>query len=172
MSHAITVWQRKEADISDINGLDDRRRWAIDQMVALCRNASVPKDDEWVTSVVDFLAVHGFYTIRKASKKSNVSAVSYFLRVLWRTLMPRLKLLPNPLFPKLPPRSAEIASTLLLSSSPQLLLHDQALIPLLLDNKGATHQASSGYFELSKYSQLLAQTLSTCNLSLKWMRRS
>jgi DNA polymerase phi len=71
-----------QADISDVNGLDDRRRWAIDQMVALCRNASVPKDDEWVTSVVDFLAVHGFYTIRKANKKSNISAVSQFPAVL------------------------------------------------------------------------------------------
>lgn len=45
-------------------------------MVSLCRNSSVPKDDEWVTSVVDFLAVHGFYTIKKANKKSNISAVS------------------------------------------------------------------------------------------------
>ncbi|WWC68679.1 uncharacterized protein I206_102613 [Kwoniella pini CBS 10737] len=55
--------------------VDERRLWALDQLLALSRNGSVPKDDEWITSVVEFLLVHGFFLIRKANKKSLISAL-------------------------------------------------------------------------------------------------
>ncbi|WVW80105.1 hypothetical protein I302_102078 [Kwoniella bestiolae CBS 10118] len=55
--------------------IDERRLWALDQLLALCRNGSVPKDDEWISSAIDFLLVHGFFLIRKADKKSPISAL-------------------------------------------------------------------------------------------------
>jgi DNA polymerase phi len=47
----------------------------LDQLLALCRNGSVPKTDQWVGSTLDFLLVHGLFNFRKADKKSNIVAV-------------------------------------------------------------------------------------------------
>lgn len=44
-------------------------------MLALVRNGSVPKEDAWVSEVLDFLVVHGFFTVAKANKKSKCAAV-------------------------------------------------------------------------------------------------
>jgi DNA polymerase phi len=60
----------------DVATLDERRSWALDQLLGLCRNTSVPKKDSWVQSTLDFLLVHGFFIIRKVDKKSQISAVS------------------------------------------------------------------------------------------------
>jgi hypothetical protein len=60
----------------DAKAIEDRRQWALDQTLALCRNASVPKEDSWISSVLDFLLVHGFFVIRKLDKKSPIGAVS------------------------------------------------------------------------------------------------
>jgi hypothetical protein len=60
----------------DAKAIEDRRQWALDQTLALCRNASVPKEDPWISSVLDFLLVHGFFVIRKLDKKSPIGAVS------------------------------------------------------------------------------------------------
>ncbi|WVF67165.1 hypothetical protein IAT40_001911 [Kwoniella sp. CBS 6097] len=62
-------------DNLDSARIEERRLWALDQLLALCRNGSVPKDDAWISSLVDFLLVHGFFLIRKADKKSNISAL-------------------------------------------------------------------------------------------------
>jgi len=61
---------------ADIKTIQDRRHWALDQLLALCRNNSVPKGDDWVSSVLEFLMVHGFFNTKKADKKSNIVAVS------------------------------------------------------------------------------------------------
>jgi hypothetical protein len=61
---------------SDMAALQERRNWALDQLLALCRNGSVPKNDSWITVVLEFLLVHGFFIIRKADKKSNIASVS------------------------------------------------------------------------------------------------
>lgn len=65
----------------DTTTLEDRRVWALDQMLALVRNGAVPKTDEWVSRVLDFLLVHGFFIIRKADKKSKIQAVSICVRL-------------------------------------------------------------------------------------------
>jgi DNA polymerase phi len=67
------------ADTKDVSALEDRRAWALDQMVALMRNGAVPKTDEWVSRVLDFFLVHGFFIVRKADKKSKIKAVSCHL---------------------------------------------------------------------------------------------
>ena len=56
--------------------MEDRRLWALDQLLALCKNGSLPKEDSWIASVLEFLLVHGFFVIRKVDKKCSVSAVS------------------------------------------------------------------------------------------------
>ncbi|WWC87837.1 uncharacterized protein L201_002731 [Kwoniella dendrophila CBS 6074] len=63
------------SDNLDNARIDERRLWALDQLLALFRNGSVPKDDEWISSVIDFLLVHGFFLIRKADKKSPITAL-------------------------------------------------------------------------------------------------
>ncbi|KAK8861548.1 hypothetical protein IAR55_002370 [Kwoniella newhampshirensis] len=59
----------------DSSRIDERRLWALDQIQALCRNGSVPKDDSCISSVLDFLLVHGFFIIRKTDKKSTITAL-------------------------------------------------------------------------------------------------
>ncbi|KAK4686071.1 DNA polymerase phi, partial [Tremellales sp. Uapishka_1] len=59
----------------DAAGLEERRIWALDQLLALCRNGSIPKEDAWISSLLDFLLVHGFFIIRKVNKKSNITAL-------------------------------------------------------------------------------------------------
>lgn len=59
----------------DDGGLDERRTWALDQMLALARNGAVPRADSWITRVLDALLVHGFFLIRKADKRSKIVAL-------------------------------------------------------------------------------------------------
>jgi DNA polymerase phi len=47
----------------------------VDQLAALIRNGAVPKDDEWVGSVVDWLVIHGLFEVKKKSKDSPYQAV-------------------------------------------------------------------------------------------------
>jgi DNA polymerase phi len=61
----------------DLARIESRRAWALDQMLALVRNGSVPKEDAWVGDVLDFVLVHGFFLVTKVNKKSACSAVSW-----------------------------------------------------------------------------------------------
>lgn len=60
----------------DIQAANARRVWIIDQLGALIRNGSIPKTDKWIQSILDWLVVHGFFTIKKKSEKSPYRAVS------------------------------------------------------------------------------------------------
>jgi DNA polymerase phi len=57
-------------------GASARRTWVIDQLASLVRNGAVPKGDAWITSVLDWLVVHGLFDIKKKSKDSPYQAVS------------------------------------------------------------------------------------------------
>lgn len=59
----------------DIQAINHRRQWTIEQLSALIRNNNVPKSDEWVQSVLDYLIVHGLFLVDKKSSKNSVSAV-------------------------------------------------------------------------------------------------
>jgi DNA polymerase phi len=63
----------------DLKRVEARRIWAFDQMVALVKNGSIPKDDVWVSTIVEFFVVHGLFAIKSASKKSAFSAVCFLL---------------------------------------------------------------------------------------------
>lgn len=59
----------------DAAGVEERRTWALDQMLALCRNGAVPKGDAWISRVLDDMLVHGLFLVRKADKKSKIVAL-------------------------------------------------------------------------------------------------
>lgn len=55
--------------------LDSRRIWIADQLAALIRNGSIPKDDEWTQVVLDFYIVNGLFVVRKRSEGNPIHAV-------------------------------------------------------------------------------------------------
>ncbi|KAF9466352.1 DNA polymerase phi-domain-containing protein [Collybia nuda] len=55
---------------SDIQTINTRRQWIIDQLGGLIRSGAIPKSDEWVQSVLDWLTINGLFIIKKKSEKS------------------------------------------------------------------------------------------------------
>ncbi|EJF62593.1 hypothetical protein DICSQDRAFT_135562 [Dichomitus squalens LYAD-421 SS1] len=60
---------------TDIQAVNTRRAWVIDQLAALVRNGAIPKSDAWIQTILDWLAVHGLFIIAKKSEKSAISAL-------------------------------------------------------------------------------------------------
>ncbi|EKM83025.1 hypothetical protein AGABI1DRAFT_118424 [Agaricus bisporus var. burnettii JB137-S8] len=61
------------SQVDDIEASDERQ-WTIEQLSALIRNNNIPKSDEWIQSVLDYLVVHGLFLVNKKSSKNPVSA--------------------------------------------------------------------------------------------------
>jgi hypothetical protein len=55
--------------------MNARRAWIVDQLAAFVRNGAIPKDDQWVQTVLDWLALHGLFVIKKKAEKSKFVAV-------------------------------------------------------------------------------------------------
>lgn len=55
--------------------INSRRSWIIEQLGGLIRSGSIPKNDDWVQSILDFLIVHGLFTVKKKDEKSRFLAV-------------------------------------------------------------------------------------------------
>ncbi|KAH9929645.1 DNA polymerase phi-domain-containing protein [Amylocystis lapponica] len=55
---------------ADLQAINARRAWIIDQLAALIRNGAIPKSDDWIQSILDWLAVHGLFIVTKKSDKS------------------------------------------------------------------------------------------------------
>lgn len=52
---------------------EGQRSWVTDQMVGLIRNTKIPKEEDWISHVLEFLFVHAFFDIIKnGSKVSEV----------------------------------------------------------------------------------------------------
>lgn len=49
-------------------------------MLALIKNGSIPKEDTWVMSVIEFFVLHGMFSIEHANKKSAYVHVSCLRR--------------------------------------------------------------------------------------------
>ncbi|KAL0947063.1 hypothetical protein HGRIS_013204 [Hohenbuehelia grisea] len=58
----------------DDQAVQTRQAWAIDQLGSLVRNNSIPKDDTWVQSVLDWLAINGLFTAASTRKKASSSS--------------------------------------------------------------------------------------------------
>jgi DNA polymerase phi len=60
----------------DVHGINARRAWIIDQLGALIRNGTIPKSDQWIQAILDWLIVNGLFIIKRKSEKSPYRAVS------------------------------------------------------------------------------------------------
>lgn len=70
-----TVLETPETDETDGSSIETRRAWAFDQLLALIRSPTLPKEDAWVSSVLDFLLVHGLFVLDKVNKKSKIAVL-------------------------------------------------------------------------------------------------
>jgi DNA polymerase phi len=50
---------------SDVQSINAHRSWTVDQLAALVRNGAIPKDDEWMQQILNWLTVHGIFAIKK-----------------------------------------------------------------------------------------------------------
>jgi len=62
LSFSVILTLTKGIISQDINA---RRAWIIDQLGALIRNGSTPKNDRWIQSILDWLIVNGLFAIKK-----------------------------------------------------------------------------------------------------------
>lgn len=59
-----------------VNCVDEKssetsREWALQQMTLLVTNAKIPKEEEWVTQLVQFLMIHSFFDVKSADKTKS-----------------------------------------------------------------------------------------------------
>ncbi|KAG6892458.1 hypothetical protein C0992_000424, partial [Termitomyces sp. T32_za158] len=59
----------------EIRVINSRRSWIIDQLGGLIRSGSLPKNDDWVLSILDLLVVHGLFIVKKKDEKSHFLAL-------------------------------------------------------------------------------------------------
>ncbi|TFK42972.1 DNA polymerase phi-domain-containing protein [Crucibulum laeve] len=69
------VDEPENTEKSDIQAMNGRRVWIIDQLGALIRNSRIPKTDEWIQSILDWLVIHGLFIVKKKSTKSPFIAL-------------------------------------------------------------------------------------------------
>ncbi|KAJ2917228.1 hypothetical protein MD484_g3188, partial [Candolleomyces efflorescens] len=62
-----------ELDESDQAEVDTRRTWIVDQVAALIRNGGIPKSDECIQTVLEWLTVYGLFVVKKKSTKSSIT---------------------------------------------------------------------------------------------------
>ncbi|KAJ3738836.1 DNA polymerase phi-domain-containing protein, partial [Lentinula detonsa] len=62
--------QSNDAQV-EIDTINARRRWIIDQLAALIRNGSIAKTGEWVESVLNWFVVNGLFVVKKKSERSR-----------------------------------------------------------------------------------------------------
>ncbi|KAJ7109235.1 DNA polymerase phi-domain-containing protein [Mycena epipterygia] len=71
INHLVTqVNPATDADSADIQVINSRRAWIIDQLSALIRNGAVPKEDDWIMSILNWLTLNGLFVVKKKSEKS------------------------------------------------------------------------------------------------------
>ncbi|KAF7304662.1 hypothetical protein MKEN_01180100 [Mycena kentingensis (nom. inval.)] len=75
IEHVIEQANPSGDDQVDIPAINLRRAWIIDQLFTLIRNSVVPKDDACITLILDWLTVHGLFSIKKKSDKSPFQAL-------------------------------------------------------------------------------------------------
>ncbi|KIK06531.1 hypothetical protein K443DRAFT_89113 [Laccaria amethystina LaAM-08-1] len=74
IDYILTQTDESDGDLN-IAATNARRTWIIDQLGALIQNGRLPKEDEWVQSILDWLALHGLFVVKKKSSKSPIQAL-------------------------------------------------------------------------------------------------
>ncbi|KAH7107409.1 DNA polymerase phi-domain-containing protein [Auriculariales sp. MPI-PUGE-AT-0066] len=75
-AHLFAQLSEEETDSENAYG-QSKQLWVVDQLSALVRNASVPKDDACIKNILGFFVLHGFFTVQKASNKSKIMALRH-----------------------------------------------------------------------------------------------
>ncbi|KAG8686030.1 DNA-directed DNA polymerase, partial [Ceratobasidium sp. 395] len=75
----LTQFRENDANV-DPSEQDTKRRYVVEQLSALMRNGSIPKDDEWVTSILEFLIVHGMFIVTKKNKAGALSILHHTIK--------------------------------------------------------------------------------------------
>ncbi|KAJ7063164.1 DNA polymerase phi-domain-containing protein [Mycena amicta] len=60
---------------ADVPAINLRRAWIVDQLSTLVRSVVVPTDDDSIMLVLNWLAVHGLFLVKKKSEKSVYHAL-------------------------------------------------------------------------------------------------
>ncbi|KAL1709805.1 DNA polymerase phi-domain-containing protein, partial [Schizophyllum commune] len=60
---------------SDVQAVNSTRAWIIEQLASLIRNGAIPKDEQWIQTILDWFTVHGLFTIKKKTEKSSFLAL-------------------------------------------------------------------------------------------------
>ena len=70
--------------------INSQRAWVIDsQLGILIQNGSIPKEDAWVKTILDWLIIKGLFIVNKKSSKSSfpwVCFITLFSPKLYVTL--------------------------------------------------------------------------------------
>ncbi|KAG8715114.1 DNA-directed DNA polymerase [Ceratobasidium sp. 394] len=75
----ITQFRENDANV-DPGEQDTKRRYVIEQLSALMRNGSIPKDDEWIISILEFFILHGMFTVTKKNKASALPTLHHVIK--------------------------------------------------------------------------------------------
>ncbi|TFK46446.1 hypothetical protein OE88DRAFT_1667862 [Heliocybe sulcata] len=75
IDHLLEQVDEEVTERTDIQALNARRSWIIDQLAALVRNGAIPKQDDWISAVLEWLTVHGLFEVKKKADKSPFRAV-------------------------------------------------------------------------------------------------
>ncbi|KAG8691843.1 hypothetical protein FRC11_007809 [Ceratobasidium sp. 423] len=76
-SSLVNQLRESVASDADPSEQDSKRRYVFEQLAALMRNGSIPKDDEWINSVLELFILHGFFTVTKKNKNSEMALLHH-----------------------------------------------------------------------------------------------
>ncbi|KAK0503113.1 DNA polymerase phi-domain-containing protein [Armillaria luteobubalina] len=81
VDHLISQFNGNESvDKDDIEGLNARRSWVMDQLVALIKNGSIPKQDDWIRQILEWFVVNGFFIVRKVATQTSYRGTDCILK--------------------------------------------------------------------------------------------
>ncbi|PPR04947.1 hypothetical protein CVT24_010405 [Panaeolus cyanescens] len=75
IDHLLGQVDDSDADSDDATVTNTRRAWIIDQLSTLIRNSKIPKEDQWVETILNWFIVHGLFSVKKKNTKSPFAAL-------------------------------------------------------------------------------------------------
>ncbi|KAH7340489.1 DNA polymerase phi-domain-containing protein [Rhizoctonia solani] len=79
-SSLVSQLRENAASDADPGEQDSKRRYVFEQLAALMRNGSIPKDDEWVNSILGLFVLHGLFTVTKKNKNSGITSLHHITK--------------------------------------------------------------------------------------------
>ncbi|TPX59035.1 hypothetical protein SpCBS45565_g07848 [Spizellomyces sp. 'palustris'] len=67
--------QGEPGDAGEADNVNQRRQWAVDQMLLLLKNGKIPKEEKWIQRIARFVWLHAFFKVQKTDPKVDVIQV-------------------------------------------------------------------------------------------------